>query len=160
MLKVTELDGSPQKRNKCIHIRKEAWGTNALTREMGDGGDDDANDDIKTNNCSYVNFVTQAVDLAVDESSFTGETKPSYKTTQIATKDQNGKRTTRKNIAYMGTLVRNGHGKVRTVNNILPLLLNYPLSPLDKSDFFGTNFDTFKAFPELVTCFKQRTLNY
>ncbi|XP_063951395.1 calcium-transporting ATPase type 2C member 1-like [Lytechinus pictus] len=53
----------------------------------------------------------EAIDLAVDESSFTGETKPSNKTTQIVTKETNGKRTTMKNIAYMGTLVRNGHGK-------------------------------------------------
>ncbi|XP_072168987.1 calcium-transporting ATPase type 2C member 1-like [Diadema setosum] len=52
----------------------------------------------------------KAVDLAVDESSFTGETKPSHKTIQAQSKTSSGKRTTMKNIAYMGTLIRNGHG--------------------------------------------------
>ena len=54
----------------------------------------------------------QAVDLQIDESSFTGETKPSLK--NIHKKEHNGtKLATFRNIAYMGTLVRCGHGKVR-----------------------------------------------
>ncbi|XP_006819786.1 calcium-transporting ATPase type 2C member 1-like, partial [Saccoglossus kowalevskii] len=53
----------------------------------------------------------EAVGLAIDESSFTGETKPSNKTVETLSKTTNGKLTTRKNIAYMGTLVRCGRGK-------------------------------------------------
>ncbi|XP_033646703.1 calcium-transporting ATPase type 2C member 1-like [Asterias rubens] len=54
----------------------------------------------------------EAVDLAIDESSFTGETKPSYKIVQpVNSMKGNGTTHTRKNIAYMGTLVRCGHGR-------------------------------------------------
>ncbi|PIK38892.1 hypothetical protein BSL78_24268 [Apostichopus japonicus] len=52
----------------------------------------------------------EAHDLAIDESSFTGETKASYKTTNVQL-DTSKKRSTQKNVAYMGTLVTNGHGK-------------------------------------------------
>ncbi|PIK60461.1 testis secretory pathway calcium transporting ATPase [Apostichopus japonicus] len=52
----------------------------------------------------------EAHDLAIDESSFTGETKASYKTTNVQP-DKSKKRSTQKNVAYMGTLVTNGHGK-------------------------------------------------
>lgn len=54
--------------------------------------------------------LVEAHDLAIDESSFTGETKASYKTINIQP-DASKKRSTQKNIAYMGTLVTNGHGK-------------------------------------------------
>ncbi|XP_071958122.1 calcium-transporting ATPase type 2C member 1-like [Antedon mediterranea] len=53
----------------------------------------------------------EAVDLAIDESSFTGETKPSSKTALTQPVGGNGHHTTQKNIAYMGTLVRCGRGK-------------------------------------------------
>lgn len=56
-------------------------------------------------------FFSQGNDLAIDESSFTGETEPSIKDTQVVLKP-NG-HTTMKNIAFMGTLVRCGNGKVR-----------------------------------------------
>ena len=60
-------------------------------------------------------FFPQAVDLAIDESSFTGETNPSPKTVATLPKDTptNGI-TSRTNIAFMGTLVRCGRGQVRT----------------------------------------------
>ncbi|XP_070575589.1 calcium-transporting ATPase type 2C member 1-like isoform X2 [Ptychodera flava] len=53
----------------------------------------------------------EAVDLAVDESGFTGETKPTNKTTVQQPRHNNGKLTTQKNIGFMGTLVRCGRGK-------------------------------------------------
>ncbi|CAF1497837.1 unnamed protein product, partial [Didymodactylos carnosus] len=56
--------------------------------------------------------LTEAVDFAVDESSFTGEAEPSLKFVDPITP---GNRITgisdRKNIAFMGTHVRSGHSK-------------------------------------------------
>ena len=52
----------------------------------------------------------EAIDLAIDESSFTGETEPAQKITAPLLKT-NG-HSAKKNIAFMGTLVRCGHGKV------------------------------------------------
>ncbi|CAF1042172.1 unnamed protein product, partial [Didymodactylos carnosus] len=56
--------------------------------------------------------LTESVDFAVDESSFTGETKPSMKFIDPITP---GNRLTgisdRKNIAFMGTHVQSGHAK-------------------------------------------------
>lgn len=61
-------------------------------------------------------FLIQAKDLAIDESSFTGETLPSPKFTTTLSKDadtNNGASITqRTNIAFMGTLVRCGRGQV------------------------------------------------
>ncbi|XP_023214923.1 calcium-transporting ATPase type 2C member 1-like [Centruroides sculpturatus] len=51
----------------------------------------------------------EAVDLAIDESSFTGETEPANKVTH-ALENANGI-SSRQNIAFMGTLVRCGNGK-------------------------------------------------
>ncbi|XP_053401616.1 calcium-transporting ATPase type 2C member 1-like isoform X2 [Mercenaria mercenaria] len=55
----------------------------------------------------------QAKDLAIDESSFTGETHPSTKGTATIPKDavMNNGITQRTNIAFMGTLVRCGRGQ-------------------------------------------------
>ncbi|XP_078365360.1 calcium-transporting ATPase type 2C member 1-like [Oculina patagonica] len=54
----------------------------------------------------------EAIDLKIDESSFTGETEPASKTTEtIPPSKSNGGISQRKNIAFMGTLVRNGRGK-------------------------------------------------
>ena len=51
--------------------------------------------------------------MKIDESSFTGETEPASKTTEvIAPSKVNGGISQRKNIAFMGTLVRCGRGKV------------------------------------------------
>lgn len=54
-----------------------------------------------------------AIDLAIDESSFTGETEPSRKSTDVlAQVPGSGKNhSSMRNIAFMGTLVRSGHGK-------------------------------------------------
>lgn len=52
----------------------------------------------------------ECIDLAIDESSFTGETEPATKTTNPILKS-NG-HTSKQNIAFMGTLVRCGNGKV------------------------------------------------
>jgi len=57
-----------------------------------------------------VDVCSQAIDLAIDESSFTGETEPAAKTTAPVLKT-NG-HTSKKNIGFMGTLVRCGNGKV------------------------------------------------
>ena len=58
--------------------------------------------------------IFDAIDLAIDESSFTGETEPAQKSTAPLLK-ANGL-TTKKNIAFMGTLVRCGNGKGVVVN--------------------------------------------
>ncbi|XP_076683275.1 secretory pathway calcium atpase [Andrena cerasifolii] len=58
--------------------------------------------------------IFDAIDLAIDESSFTGETEPAQKSTAPLLKT-NGL-TTKKNIAFMGTLVRCGNGKGVVVN--------------------------------------------
>ncbi|KAF9575390.1 High affinity Ca2+/Mn2+ P-type ATPase-like protein [Mortierella alpina] len=53
-----------------------------------------------------------AVDLEIDESNLTGENKPCRKQTEAVVENEYAELTIteRKNIAYMGTLVRNGHG--------------------------------------------------
>ena len=52
-----------------------------------------------------------AVDLEIDESSLTGENKPCRKHTEkIEVSSEDLSLAERKNIAFMGTLVRNGHG--------------------------------------------------
>ncbi|KAK9502656.1 hypothetical protein O3M35_011382 [Rhynocoris fuscipes] len=56
----------------------------------------------------------EAIDLAIDESSFTGETEPAAKITAPILKS-NG-HTSMKNIGFMGTLVRCGNGKGIVVN--------------------------------------------
>ncbi|XP_076238710.1 secretory pathway calcium atpase isoform X2 [Calliopsis andreniformis] len=58
--------------------------------------------------------IFEAIDLAIDESSFTGETEPAQKSTAPLLK-ANGL-TTKKNIAFMGTLVRCGNGKGIVIN--------------------------------------------
>lgn len=51
-------------------------------------------------------------DLTIDESSFTGETEPAKKNTDSVIRP-NGAHSSNTNIAFMGTLVRCGNGKVR-----------------------------------------------
>ncbi|KAH8286276.1 hypothetical protein KR054_005898, partial [Drosophila jambulina] len=54
----------------------------------------------------------EAVDLSIDESSFTGETEPARKITDVLLNNTNVKdHSNMKNIAFMGTLVRCGNGK-------------------------------------------------
>lgn len=66
----------------------------------------------------------EAIDLAIDESSFTGETEPANKTADVmlnnviaggngngAANNQNKDHTKMRNVAFMGTLVRCGNGK-------------------------------------------------
>lgn len=52
--------------------------------------------------------------MNIDESSFTGETEPSMKHIDLIPKveGQSQNIIQRKNIAFMGSLVKNGHGKV------------------------------------------------
>jgi Ca2+-transporting ATPase len=55
----------------------------------------------------------KAVDLSIDESSFTGEAEPSLKRIDPVAPELSVKNILeRKNISFMGTLVKNGHGKV------------------------------------------------
>lgn len=54
--------------------------------------------------------IFDAVDLAIDESSFTGETEPVMKTTDAAVPNGDGM-SSRMNMAFMGTLVRCGNGR-------------------------------------------------
>ncbi|XP_044006529.1 calcium-transporting ATPase type 2C member 1 isoform X4 [Aphidius gifuensis] len=58
--------------------------------------------------------IYEAIDLAIDESSLTGETEPSQKSTAPLLKT-NGQ-SSKKNIAFMGTLVRCGNGKGIVIN--------------------------------------------
>jgi Ca2+-transporting ATPase len=53
----------------------------------------------------------EAVDLTIDESSFTGETEPARKNVASVLRP-NGNHSSNTNIAFMGTLVRCGNGKV------------------------------------------------
>lgn len=53
----------------------------------------------------------EAIDLTIDESSFTGETEPARKNTAPVLRP-NGAHASNTNIAFMGTLVRCGKGKV------------------------------------------------
>ncbi len=54
----------------------------------------------------------RSVDLNIDESSFTGETEPAEKTVNKILKTEASKNLNqRKNISFMGTLVKKGHGK-------------------------------------------------
>lgn len=55
-------------------------------------------------------ILSQAIDLHIDESSFTGETEPAVKCTEVV--EQADGEIARDNIAFMGTLVRYGNGKV------------------------------------------------
>lgn len=68
----------------------------------------------------------EAVDLAIDESSFTGETEPSRKNTAPVLRP-NGGHSSNTNIAFMGTLVRCGNGKVNNFKtlNFLIEIFNY-----------------------------------
>ena len=54
----------------------------------------------------------ETIKLEIDESSFTGETEPAVKNTSPLMKS-NG-HSSKTNMAFMGTLVRSGNGKVRT----------------------------------------------
>lgn len=58
---------------------------------------------------------SKAVDLSIDESSLTGETAPCSKSTAPQPAATNGDLTSRSNIAFMGTLVRCGKAKVKTL---------------------------------------------
>ena len=59
--------------------------------------------------------LTEANAISVDESSFTGETKPSNKTTEpISFGSRQTSISDRKNITFMGTHVLNGNAKVRS----------------------------------------------
>lgn len=71
--------------------------------------------------------VFDSVDLSIDESSFTGETKPARKNNDICSIAINNKDYTHmRNIAFMGTLVRNGSGKVniKKFNPVILFLIN------------------------------------
>ncbi len=59
----------------------------------------------------------EAVDLSIDESSFTGETEPFTKISEPSIYASDG--TSVKNVAFMGTLVRCGTGKVRIISFVL-----------------------------------------
>lgn len=59
----------------------------------------------------------ESTDLAIDESSFTGETEPASKITSPILKSND--HTSKRNIAFMGTLVRCGNGKVSQLNRNL-----------------------------------------
>lgn len=54
--------------------------------------------------------IIEAVDLAIDESSFTGETEPAIKICQPINSTGSGL-ASKRNIAFMGTLVRCGNGR-------------------------------------------------
>nr|CAD7193753.1 unnamed protein product [Timema douglasi] len=89
----------------------------------------------------------EAIDLAIDESSFTGETEPASKLTSPVLK--NNGHTAKKNIVFMGTLVRCGNGKGIVVSTgeksefgeVFKMMQaeEAPKTPLQKSmDILGT----------------------
>ncbi|XP_045464748.1 calcium-transporting ATPase type 2C member 1 isoform X4 [Harmonia axyridis] len=95
----------------------------------------------------------EATDLNIDESSFTGETEPARKNTGPVLRP-NGAHSSNTNIAFMGTLVRCGHGKgivVSTGSNsefgsVFKMMLEEeaPKTPLQKSmDNLGTQLSMY-----------------
>lgn len=58
----------------------------------------------------------EANDLTIDESSFTGETEPAKKNIDSVIRP-NGAHSSNTNIAFMGTLIRCGNGRVKFRNN-------------------------------------------
>lgn len=66
----------------------------------------------------------EAIDLTIDESSFTGETEPAKKNTELVLRP-NGAHASNTNIAFMGTLVRCGKGKVIFLFFDVDLLVSY-----------------------------------
>ncbi|KAI5716296.1 hypothetical protein M8J76_004136 [Diaphorina citri] len=94
----------------------------------------------------------EGIDLAIDESSFTGETEPATKVTSPMLKT-NG-HTSMRNIAFMGTLVRCGNGKGVVVNTgeksefgeVFKMMQaeEAPKTPLQKSmDILGTQLSLY-----------------
>ncbi|KAG5890132.1 hypothetical protein JTB14_027799 [Gonioctena quinquepunctata] len=95
----------------------------------------------------------EATDLTIDESSFTGETEPAKKNTDSVIRP-NGAHSSNTNIAFMGTLIRNGVGKgivVSTGTNsefgsVFKMMLEEeaPKTPLQKSmDKLGTQLSIY-----------------
>lgn len=86
--------------------------------------------------------LTEAVHLTIDESNLTGETKPSKKSADIV-KSPNTSVNERSNIAFMGTLVREGHGsgiviataKDTAFGSVFDMMeaIEKPKTPLQKS---------------------------
>ncbi|KAI4472066.1 calcium-transporting atpase [Holotrichia oblita] len=84
----------------------------------------------------------ESVDLAIDESSFTGETEPAQKSTSPILRP-NGSQSSKTNIAFLGTLVRCGSGKGIVVStgvnsefgSVFRMMLEEeaPKTPLQKS---------------------------
>jgi Ca2+-transporting ATPase len=84
----------------------------------------------------------EAVDLTIDESSFTGETEPARKNVASVLRP-NGNHSSNTNIAFMGTLVRCGNGKGIVVStgansefgSVFKMMLEEeaPKTPLQKS---------------------------
>lgn len=60
--------------------------------------------------------LVEATELAIDESSFTGETEPVCKVTSELNVSKKNGTNSRRNIAFMGTLVRCGSGKGIVIN--------------------------------------------
>ncbi|KAL4113218.1 hypothetical protein QTP88_016882 [Uroleucon formosanum] len=97
----------------------------------------------------------EAIDLAIDESSFTGETEPCMKTTELVLNPMS--HTSMKNVAFMGTLVRCGNGKGVVVNTgeksefgeLFKLMQSEeaPKTPLQNSmDILGTQLSVYSFF--------------
>ncbi|XP_050523854.1 calcium-transporting ATPase type 2C member 1 isoform X2 [Daktulosphaira vitifoliae] len=97
----------------------------------------------------------EAIDLAVDESSFTGETEPCMKITDLILNPMS--HTSMKNIAFMGTLVRCGNGKGVVVNTgeksefgeLFKMMQSEeaPKTPLQNSmDILGTQLSMYSFF--------------
>lgn len=95
----------------------------------------------------------ESVDLTIDESSFTGETEPAHKQTTPILRS-NGTHTSKSNIAFMGTLVRCGHGQGIVVSTgansefgtVFKMMLEEeaPKTPLQRSmDSLGTQLSMY-----------------
>ena len=91
----------------------------------------------------------ETIDLAIDESSFTGETQPVFKSTAPMLERNKSHASTSTNTAFLGTLVRSGNGKGIVVNtgsksefgSVFQMMLEEesPKTPLQKSmDALGT----------------------
>ncbi|KAI1297163.1 Calcium-transporting ATPase type 2C member 1 [Halotydeus destructor] len=99
--------------------------------------------------------IFEAIDLAIDESSFTGETEACLKTTAPLARAAN--QGSKRNVAFMGTLVRCGHGRGVVISageqtefgNLFKMMQaeESPKTPLQKSmDKLGKQLSFYSLF--------------
>ena len=95
-------------------------------------------------------ITSQAHDLAIDESSFTGEPQPAAKNTEALSGPGkfNGV-CDRSNVAFMGTLVRCGHGKGMVIGTAENSEFGEVFKMMQAEDVSKLKLDFFIQLPKL-----------